>query len=228
MILTLTDRKLETPTIETFFFTSQTKIDYDAGQFFYVTLPSLSKSDPRGNMRHLSVSSSPTEELIAFSVRFPQKHSAYKSALKNLALGSQVNADGPHGVYSWPYDAGDHIFIAGGIGIAPMRSRIKYVFDKKLKKVNYLLIYSVHDKQDEAFGNELLEISKKMANFKAKTIFTEKVGRLNKESLAILIPSTDNTFWVCGKPEMVDSIEESLVGLGIRNEKILTEKFTGY
>lgn len=235
MQLKLVNKLDEAKGTKTFVFTSDEEIKFEAGQYVYITLPKLNYPDERGETRHFTISNSPTEENeIKITTRIRQE-SGYKKTLDELPIGSIVEGRGPQGTFVFPdiheSKSLNLVFIAGGIGITPFRSMIKYAIDSKINTPIYL-IYSNSD-SDFTFRSELDSWQKENNFLKIEYIDTSVVGRidilktkyiLDQWSLAI-----DNfTAWVVGPNAFVNAVEEILEDLNILEDNIKSEKFTGY
>lgn len=207
-------------------------VTYLPGQYFYYTIQNLKYPDPRGTTRHFTISSSPTEgNLLRFTTRI-REESGYKKTLDELPVGTEIDGEGPNGTFILnDKDAGPHVFIAGGIGITPFRSMIKNVVDKKLP-TEIQLIYSNSD-SDFTFGKELKEIDDKTENIHIEFFDSSKFGHLDDLKIVKFIENWNLkignlTWWVCGPPPMVDTMELVLGKLQVAVGKVKTEKFTGY
>lgn len=226
----------EAPDTFSYFFESETKFDFKAGQFVYLTLPKLNYPDERGATRHFTISSSPTEDLIRITTRIRQE-SGYKKTLNELTVGSTVEARGPFGTFV----IDDHqavtsnIFLAGGIGITPFRSMIKYNIDiKNLHglKIPMHLIYSNSD-GNFVFKKELDEMQNEKDYIHIEYVDTSLVGRINKLKIKSAIENwnlkiENCVFLIVGPNSFVDAMESVLLELGLNEDKIKSEKFTGY
>ncbi|MEK7526754.1 MAG: FAD-dependent oxidoreductase [Patescibacteria group bacterium] len=208
-------------------FKPETKVNYIAGDFIYLTIP-LIYPDSRGDTRQFSLSSSPTENLLQTAMRLTS-NSGYKKSIQKIQIGDFFEIDQPIGtLHLNDTDTTPQVFIAGGVGIVPFRSRIKYIQDKKLP-IPIQLIYSNHTRQDVCFFDELDTWEKENTLLKVNHVFSKIEGRLTTEKFKILLTKPyDAKYWITGSPAFVDSIEEMLLELGITNNQIVTEKFTGY
>jgi len=241
--LKLVDIKQEAQGTKSFFWETQKEINYLPGQYFYFTLPKLNYPDSRGATRHFSLSSSPTEgKLIRCTTRIRQE-SGYKKTLNELSIGSEIEGEGPEGSYILDEkEKGPHVFLAGGIGITPFRSMIKYVFDKNLD-IQIHLIYSNSIPEQIAFRKELEDWTRKSDNFKlamtiskpqeSKEKWSGLSGRLDELMIKKLIENwkleiKNLTFWLCGPPPMVDAMEQIMGKLKVSFGQVRSEKFTGY
>lgn len=226
-----------------FFFQSENNVNYLPGQFFYFTIPQhfFEKVDPKGPTRHFTLFLSPTEEkIIAFATRM-RKESIYKNTLDKLKPNDIIEGYGPEGTFILDEsEKGPHILLAGGIGITPFRSMIKYAIDKNLNEEIYL-IYSNSTPEEAAFKDELLRWTNTYKNIKVYLTITKPeeskerwngfTGRIDEKLIKSLIDASilnKGTFWISGPPAMVDAIEETLISLNIPLGKVRTEKFTGY
>ena len=233
-------RKLdEAKGTKSFFWEPEKPVSYIAGQYFYFTIPQLKYPDPRGNTRHFTLSSSPTEGNLLRNTTRIRDESGYKRTLDELEIGVLIDGEGPNGTFILDEkETGPHVFLAGGIGITPFRSMVKYAADKNLG-TKIQLIYSNSIPEEIAFREELLNLSKSWPNLKLDMTITKPeetkepwqglTGRVDEALITKLVPDfLQKTFWVCGPPPMVDAMEGALGKLGLSSGKVRSEKFTGY
>jgi len=259
MELKLVDKKLEATDTYSFFWEPERRVTYLPGQYFYFTLPKMGKPDYRGPTRDFTLSSSPTEgNLLRFTTRI-RDESEFKQTLIRLKIGSFIEAEGPNGTFIVDEkEPGPHVFIAGGIGITPFRSMIKYQIDKrslflrnKYLSAKIILLYSNTTPDLIAFEKELNSWTKNNQNIKLVMTITQPdeskskwnglTGRIDEQLIKSLITlrakgssepeATHNppsTYWLAGPPAMVSAMEDLLQKLKIHPNKIRTDKFTGY
>ena len=239
MKLKLVEKKEEAKGTKSFFWESEKPINYIAGQFYYFTLPSLKYPDPRGATRHFTLSSSPTEGNLLRNTTRIRPNSGYKKTLDELDIGTLIDGEGPNGEFILDEnEKGPHVFLAGGIGITPFRSMIKYAVDKNLDTAIHL-IYSNSVPEEITFREELLLWSKSWPKLKLDMTITKPeesqekwsglVGRIDENLIRKLVADISQPiFWVCGPPAMVSAMEQTLGKLNISSGKVRSEKFTGY
>ncbi len=232
MKLTLVKKSDEAKGAESFYFTSDEEFKFEAGQYIYITLPKLNYPDERGDTRHFTISSSPTEgNIIRITTRI-REESGYKKTLDELPIGTIIEGRGPQGLFILPKDKSpetSHIFLAGGIGITPFRSMIKYNMDNNLN-LNIHLIYS-NSNSDFIFKDELTKWQKECENLKIDFIDTSISDHIDATKLSSLLnnpPFLNPNFWVVGPNAFVNAMEETLETMKIPEDSIKTEKFTGY
>lgn len=227
---------------KSFIFKPERRLEFLPGQYFYFTLPKLSQDDPRGPTRHFTISSSPTEidKTVMFTTRI-RSQSGFKQTLNSLPIGSVVNIEGPNGTFilDRKEKTTNQVFLAGGIGVTPYRSFIKYAIDNSLD-FSYHLICSNSTPDDMVFYSELVNLAKDYpTNLQVDFIITQPteskskwnglVGRIDSLLLNKLIDDLQNkTFWLTGPPNMVSATEDILHTLHVKNTNIRSEKFTGY
>jgi len=228
----LVKKQEEARSTKSFYFEPQEKFSWQPGQYFYITLPKLNYPDERGDTRHFTISSSPTEgNLIRVTTRI-RDESGYKKTLDELTIGTKLQGKGPNGLFVLDEKSKkQNVFIAGGIGITPFRSFIKYNTDNHLD-LQFNLIYSNSD-NEFVFKEELDSISNNTDNFKIEYINTATDGRIYKAKIESYIKKWDLDlknikWWVVGPPPFVTAMEEILENLSVEDSNIETEKFTGY
>jgi glycine betaine catabolism B len=232
MKLKLITKQNEAKGTKSFFWEPEKPISYSPGQYLYFTLPKLNYPDKRGATRQFTLSSSPTEgNLLRFTTRIRQE-SGFKKTLDELPIGSIVDGQGPSGTFIFDEkETGTQIFLAGGIGITPFRSMIKYATDNKLLSQIYL-IYSNTD-SDIVFKKELDKISKSYQNIKIQYVLSSTEGHLDGIKISKFMKNwqlniNNCTFWLVGPPPFIDAMETILGKLKVSSNKIRSDKFTGY
>lgn len=231
MKLKLIEKRDEANATKSFFWQPDSAVSFAPGQYFYYTLPKLNYEDPRGATRHFTIASSPIESnLLRLTTKIRQE-SGYKKTLDELPIGSEIEGQGPNGVFTFDEtETGPHVFISGGIGITPFRSMINYDILKNLKIPIYLL-YSCSNQDEVAFKDELDGWDKNCDYFTMKVVVTSQEGRIDQEKIKNFLLKNNiqkPTFWVCGPPPFIDAMEAILREMGVLPDNIRSEKFTGY
>jgi glycine betaine catabolism B len=223
-------------------------LNYTAGQFAFFDIGGV-YDDPKGPIRHFTISSSPTENFIMFSTRI--RDSPYKKRLSTLEEGSRVKVRGPEGQFVLHEDyLMPAVFLSGGIGVTPFRSMIKYATDKQLP-LNITMFDSNRNRENILFKKEFDNWA--TANKNLKIIYTisddqgrneqqqssstandwkGEYGRIDK---AMILKHLDtktlknSIFYICGPPSMLKAMQSLLQDdLEIPKERIKVEEFTGY
>jgi ferredoxin-NADP reductase len=179
-----------------------------------------------------SIASAPTETEATGYLEFLVKvdgSTRFGARVSGLEPGIQLIVSPPIGRFTLPDSASEHplLFIAGGTGIAPLRSMI-------LETVNtgraggLALVYSARTPEEFAYLDELraLDESGKLALTLTLTgdaqDWRHARGRAGDRHLADLATPATMAF-ICGPPSMVTDIPQALVRLGIPREQIKTE-----
>jgi len=221
-VLTLIRKDKLTADVYDFVFRPDKKISFMAGQYLEWTL-GHSPSDTRGNRRYFTIASSPTEENIHLGVKFYPNGSSFKKKLLSLETGQTIIASQLSGEFILPKDQKEKlVFIAGGIGITPFRSMVKYVLDKEQKR-DIVLLYSNKTPSDIAY-KDLFDSAERSVGL--KTIY---VGLIDKEMIMKEVPDyLERKFYISGPHGMVDAFESVLNEIGVKNSQIKYDFFPGY
>ncbi len=146
-------------------------LDYTAGQFAFFDIGEV-YNDPKGPIRHFTISSSPTENFIMFSTRI--RDSPYKKRLSTLEDGAKVKFRGPEGQFVLHEDySKSAVFLSGGIGVTPFRSMIKYATDKQLP-VKIIMFDSNRNRNNILFKKEFDYLASINKNLKIIYTISEK------------------------------------------------------
>ncbi len=236
LTLTLISKKELGPNIFEFSFKPNKKFSFLPGQYLEWTLPHK-HFDSRGVRRFFSIDSSPTEDNILLALKTdPKKSSSFKRKLLEFNSGDKIYASLLSGEFTLPLNSDEKlVFIAGGIGITPFRSIIKYLLDKN-KKRDIVLFYS-NSNEREFIYQDLFESAKKIG-LKTVLVLTKNYeninwngcrGRLTAEILKNEVPDfVHRTYYLSGPELMVNSYKKLLKELGIGPHKIKTDYFSGY
>jgi ferredoxin-NADP reductase len=240
MKLKLVKKNEEAKGTMSFVFEPEKEVNWLPGQYFYWSLPEL-KDDPKGNTRHFTIHLSPSEgKNIGLTTRI-RDVSPFKQAFSKLNIGDIVQGEGPEGTFVLDeHEKGEHVLMAGGIGITPFRSFIKYNIDKGLKDTKLHLIYANSNPLEIAFKSELESWAKAADNITVDMTVSEPdsswnglTGRIDAAMIQKLIGNWQAeigklTFWLCGPPPMAEAMEKILGSMNISSGKVRSEKFTGY
>ncbi len=228
--------KISSDTID-FIFNPNQKFAYTAGQYVELTLPHK-KTDNRGDRRYFTLASSPTEKDIRLGVKFYKGGSSYKKALlaiddKTTVVAAQVSGD-----FVLPNDNKKKlVFIAGGIGITPFRSMIKFLIDTKQKR-DITLLYSARTNDDFVY-KDIFEQAR--GEIGLNTIYFVTDEEIKGDSKYIRHQFIDDGairsevadykqsyFYISGTQAMVKVLQETLSNLGVPRHQIKVDYFPGY
>lgn len=208
-----------------------------AGQYMDVTLIDPPETDAEGNTRAFSIASAPSELDLMFATRM--RDTAFKRVLKTMALGAEVALEGPVGSFTLHTDAArPAVFLIGGIGITPVRAILLDATHRQLPHRLYLF-YSNRRPEDAAFLDELAKLEQKNPNYTFIGTMTDmknsaeswagEVGYITTEMLERHVPDTSSAIcYVAGPSAMVAAMRAVLSQMGINEDNIRTEEFTGY
>ena len=215
--------------------TSERPLSFQPGQYAAISFYHNKRQSPA---RCFSIVSSPTDQnKLQFSTRI---NGRFTRALAQLEPDDIVNVYGPFGGFVFDAEADKKVvFIAGGIGITPFISMMRYSHILKLDNdVN--LFYSSAVEAGIPFRDELISIEKDLPNLKTRFVISN--GEITDETLkhrsfsghidSNLIsnnlnePLEDYKFYICGPPPFMAIIQSNLKKAGIPDGQILTEAFT--
>jgi ferredoxin-NADP reductase len=212
-----------------------TELDYRPGQYFWVELLDPPYQDDKGPRRHITAVTSPSERgVIGLCTRL--RDSAFKRSLVELPLGSAVDVEQPKGTFVLPEEsARPLVFVAGGIGITPFRSMLRYIEDEHLPH-QVTLIYSSRNRGSAAFLGELEEIERANPNVRLVVTMTEdddwagERRRIDVEFLKEHLGDDLNgaNYMVAGPPGMAEAVSGELEHAGVDPALIATDSFSGY
>src|SRR5271170_6355420 len=170
--MTLVDRqRIARDTMAFWFDANGASFIFRAGQHadFVFTHPSMESEGD--NSRTFSLASPPDgKKLVMIAMRM--RKTGFKTALKSAALGTKFIVSRPRGSFTLHKDiTRPAVFLAGGIGIAPIRSILQRAAQERLSHKLYLF-YSNRELRDAAFLEEFEAMAAQNPNFTLIPIIT--------------------------------------------------------
>ncbi len=195
-------------------------LNHEPGQFVELSIFGVGEAP-------ISICSSPTKrESFELCVR---KIGRLTSALHNLEAGDEVGIRGPFG-RGFPVsilEGNDLLMIAGGLGLAPLRSLIHYVIDNRRDFGQVSILLGCNTPKSILFGEEIEEWGKRMdINFSCTVDRADPDWMGNVGVITTLIPGVNldpiRTFAiVVGPPVMYKYVLMELGKKKIPEEQIL-------
>ena len=223
LTLVLNDKIQVAVGVWNYIFTADQKLDFQPGQYLEWTLVHP-HPDARGNRRYFTIASSPTESNLCFGIKFYKFGSSLKKYLLNMPLGGKLMASQLTGDFTLPLDVTQKIvFIAGGIGVTPFRSIIKYLLDTHQSRP-IVLLYSTKSAAEVAYSDIFTQAQRELG---IKTVY--QIGRIDEAMIKTEVPDyKKRLFYLSGPHSLVNAFEMLLHQLGVSRRNIKIDFFPGY
>jgi NAD(P)H-flavin reductase len=168
------------------------------------------------------------EDHLEFAIR---RVGLLTDALHEIEVGQELGVRGPYG-NGFPvteYQGRNMLFIGGGIGLAPLRSFIKYCFTHRESYGRITILYGARSVADLCFKKELFDEWPTQPDTGVITTIDRPEDGWNgnvafvPSCLEELGPDPQNTTAVvCGPPVMINLVLKSLQKLGFQDDQIVT------
>jgi ferredoxin-NADP reductase len=235
-MLTLQRREPIADRTMAFHFAKPDLFNFEAGQALDVMLLDPPETDAEGNVRTFTIASAPQDDEVVIATRV--RDTAFKRVLTSLAIGAEVQADGPDGSFTLHRDAAKPaVFLTGGIGITPFRSIIRDAVARMLPH-SLWLFYSNTRPEDAAFLDELQQLADRtpllhfvptMTNMaKSSREWRGATGLIDRAMLSSRLPLNGPTYYIAGPPAMVTAMHAMLTGAGVKDDDVRSDEFAGY
>ena len=221
----VTDIRTDTPDVKTFRVVGldgKKPFVHIPGQCAMLSMPGVGEA-------LFSITSSPTnEEYLEFSIK---KCGCVTTWLHQMDVGQQVTLRGPYG-NGFPVDTDfkgkDLVFIAGGIGLAPLRSVINYVRHYRSNYGSVDIVYGSRSKQDLVDFQEIIDewcqedgINVHLTIDREQPDWDGHVGFV-PNYVKELGFDTSKTVVMCGPPIMIKFTLAGLEELGFQRDQVYT------
>jgi predicted ferric reductase len=187
-----------------------------------------------GEEHHFTISSSPTQEGIVTSTI--KESGDFTATLGETRPGDIAYIEGPYGRFSCLLQSGrkDLIFLAGGIGITPLMSMLRFLRDTGSDRKVVLLNANRREK-DIIFGEELAAmVQHKHPRLRVVHVLTRpslawkgEYGPIDQGMIRRFcgIDIRGMEFYLCCPPGMMKMLIRELRALGAKTDQIHSERF---
>lgn len=147
----------------------------------------------------------------------PDGRGGSRSVHDNFSLGMTLKVDSPTNLFPLHEDKRPTIFIAGGIGITPIRSM---AYALKRADAEFQLHYAGRERRDMAFLNEL----ERTYDNGIQVYASKDHQRLDIEATLAGMPEK-SLVYICGPMRLIDDVVQAARKLGITADRIRFERF---
>ncbi|MCX8028876.1 MAG: FAD-binding oxidoreductase [Brevinematales bacterium] len=209
--------------VKSFYF-SIDEFNYEPGHFVMTALPE--DYEDKKKRRAYSISTSPTETskdgLIGITIKLVEggyfTTKIHDPSIINEA--SKLFVAGPfgHSIFSGNENSIKSVVLfAAGSGIAPVRSAMKYIYDK-MPHVKVTLFYSFKTPKDFIYEKDIKEMLRN-PNFKGFITVTRYdgddwkglKGRITRDLILDNVTGEEDIFYACGNTAFVKEIENVVI-----------------
>ena len=222
----ITDIRKDTPDVKTFRVVGldgKKLFQHMPGQCAMVSIPGVGEC-------MFSITSSPTnEEYMEFSIK---KCGCVTEVLHAMEVGQQITVRGPYGK-NFPVEGDfkgkDLLFIAGGIGLAPLRSVINYVIDNRENYGKVDILYGSRSADDLVQLKEIQEVWMNTPGVNVHLTIDRpqegwdgNVGFVPAYLKELNFAAEGKVALVCGPPIMIKFVLAALKEMGFSDEQVYT------
>ena len=153
--------------------------------------------------------------------------------LNGLRPGGVLDVEGPFGSFAFDDDRPERqlLFIAGGTGIAPLRSMLWHaLLGGRPSRLS--VVYSARAPEEFAYLEELQRLAAEDSITFRQTVtrasgsnWTGRFGRIDADCLAPLLTPAATLCFVCGPPALLEEMRPLLQQLGARTDQIRMEEW---
>jgi predicted ferric reductase len=158
----------------------------------------------------------------------------FTRTIRHVQPGERAYFDAPYGAFSCDRLPGarGYVFVAGGIGIAPMLAMLRTLADRGDRR-HHLLVYGSRSRERIALREQIDELAQRLdlkvvhVLHEPEADWTGERGLITQSLLARHLPQPHDgyEFLLCGPTPMTRSVEAALAALGVPAAKVHSEIF---
>jgi ferredoxin-NADP reductase/DMSO/TMAO reductase YedYZ heme-binding membrane subunit len=193
--------------------------------------------------RSYTVASSPSQRgHVELTIKRNPKGLVSRYMHEELKVGDKIHVGAPGGKFFFDdLQSKGVVLIAGGVGITPLMSILRYLTDRSWRGSIYF-INAIRSQNDKIYEAELAHLASRFENLHVLTYFSqstltagvtlpsnrwqEKSGYINAGDLTAFVPGfREYPIFLCGPDPMMQAVRKTVVSMGIPEEQISTEEF---
>ncbi|MGB5942439.1 MAG: FAD-binding oxidoreductase [Leeuwenhoekiella sp.] len=191
---------------------------YVPGQATHVRIDAEDVRDERGAFTFTNL---PAADHLEFTIKTYPSHNGMTDKLRDLKVGDHLLLEEVYGAIKYK---GKGVFIAGGAGVTPFVSILKSLEDKDELDGHKLLFSNKSEKDILMKGTFEAMLGENFVNILSEEKAENYAhGHIDKEFLKKHIDDWSQYFYVCGPPKMIESVENDLYDLGVKEDQIVKE-----
>lgn len=209
------------------------EVNFKAGQFMQLESKPYDKVRERA-IRAYSISSVPSNnKVLEFIIRRVPGGICTTYVFDHLKEGDTVRITGPYGEFYRRDDSDQYIFMAGGSGLAPVKSIILDIIEKGLDK-KMILFFGAVTKKDLYYTELFEKLEKENENFRYVPALSNplpedgwdgEVGLVTDVMKKHVDDGKGKHAYLCGSPGMIGACVKALTSVDFNEEKIYYDKF---
>jgi Na+-transporting NADH:ubiquinone oxidoreductase subunit F len=162
------------------------------------------------------------------------------SYIFSLKPGDEVSVSGPFGHFFAKESESEMVFVAGGAGMAPMRSHILDQLNRLKSRRKMTLWYGARSLRELFYAEDFDRLQREYDNFQWYVALSEpkpedqwqgKTGFIHDVLLESYLKDhpapEDCEYYLCGPPMMIKAVRNMLDNLGVDSDSILFDDFGG-
>jgi Na+-transporting NADH:ubiquinone oxidoreductase subunit F len=209
-----------------------TQIDFVAGQYVQLVCPKYERSD-EDVQRAYSISSDPLKKgEIELIIRLVPEGICTTWLFQYLKVGDPVKLNGPFGEFRLAETDAPMIMIAGGSGMAPMKSILHHMKNTTCQK-KALYFFGGRSPKDVFMLDEMRQFEQDLPNFEFIPVVNGAEGEPWEGEVGLVTEAVQRRFdsfpegeaYLCGSPGMINASIKTLNQLGIPEDKIYYDSF---
>jgi Na+-transporting NADH:ubiquinone oxidoreductase subunit F len=222
-----------TPDIKRFRFALEDppEIRYTAGQYVQLNVPEKPGS-PEEVSRAYSIASNPADRAaVELIIRRVPHGRCTGYCFDYLRVGDAVALNGPYGAFRLSNSAAPVIFIAGGSGLAPIKSILHQMAGTKNPRPA-IFFFGANTSPELFYVREMESFASFLPGYRFVPVlarpepgWTGESGLVTDAVARLQTDLRDHEAYLCGSPGMIDASIKVLKSLGIKEENIFYDKF---
>ncbi len=207
------------------------ELKFKAGQYIQLQTPAYGLTPEPVYRAYSMASPADRRDYIELIIRRVPGGICTTYVFELLEEGDEATVNGPYGDFVLSETDREIVFIAGGSGIAPIRS-ILFQMEREQNPRRATFFYGCNELRDLYLVEEMREFEQKVPNFEYVPVVARHEGEWDGETGLVteavdrrVEDCSDTEVYLCGSPGMIDASVKLLQGKGLTEERTFYDKF---
>jgi len=210
------------------------EMDFTPGQYIQLETPPYGKT-PEPVYRAYSIASPASEPgHLDLIIRRAPNGICTTYIFELLEEGQTLNINGPHGEFYLRDTDREIVFIAGGSGVAPIRSILYQMAEEQIER-KATFFYGANEMRDFYLQDQLKEFENKIPDYtyvpalaqpRPEDDWDGERGLVTEAVDSWIEDASFQGFYLCGSPGLIDAAIETLTPKGLTEDRTFYDKFT--
>lgn len=209
----------------TYIFSKPDNLNWSEGAHTHLALDNFDEEIgwwQKKDVRHLSIMTLSSENVIAMTTRMPEPHSEFKDTLKRAEVGDSFYVFKVGSRLRLRRNNSKIVLLSSGVGIATLRPLVK-AYKEDSNGISDLVHINVDSSKEYLFKKEFDDFSNNLTNFSNQFVDSRESFYFSLSEL-LMEGFQDSSFYIVGSDEFIIEVTNRLREFDVEDHQLVLDK----